>query len=91
MNEIDPEDIASKPDSEEWKSWPPEFFLTVLLPELRTPLIVIKGYTEILADEKMKNHHSQALEIISKNIEKIEKLCEGIAEYRNELQSRHSP
>jgi len=89
MNEVDSQDIESRPDSEEWKSWSPEFFLTVLVPELRTPLFAIRGYTEILADEKMKDHHPQAFEIISKNIEKITKLCDGIAEYRNELASRH--
>ena len=90
MNEIDPQDIASKSYSEEWKSWSPEFFLTILLPELRTPILAIKGYAEILSDEKRKEHHPQALDRISKNLESLEKLCEAIAEYRNELQSRHS-
>ena len=61
MNEVDSQDIESRSDSEEWKSWSPEFFLTVLVPELRTPLFAIRGYTEILADESMKEHHPQAL------------------------------
>ena len=91
MNEIDPQDIASNRDSEEWKSWPPELFLTILLPELRAPILAIKGYAEILSDEKRKEHHPQALERISKNIESLQKLCEGIAEYRSLLESRHSP
>ena len=90
MNETDTQASESDQNSDEWKSWPPEFFLTVLLPEIWTPLTVIKGYTEILADEKMKAHRPQALDSISKNIEKIENLCYEIAEYRNELQSRHS-
>jgi hypothetical protein len=38
----------------------------------------------------MKEHHPQALEIISKKLESLMKLCDGIAEYRNELMSRHN-
>jgi signal transduction histidine kinase len=90
MNGSDSASQELNNNSEEWKSWPPEFFLTVLVPELWTPLMAIKGYAEILADESMKEHHPQALEIISKNLEKIAKLCDGIAEYRNELMSRNN-
>ena len=90
MNETD----SSKPESnfnpDEWKTSSPDIFLTILLPELRTSLTVIKGYTEILADEKMKVHHPQALEIISKKLETMMKLCDDIAEYRNELIGRNN-
>ena len=85
MNDIDSQDFESGPHSEELKSWPPELFLTILLPELRTPLIAIKGYTEIPADENMQEHHPQALEFISKKIESRVRLCDDIAAYRNDL------
>ena len=88
MNGTESAAPESNNDSDEWKTWSPEVFLTVLIPEFRTPLIVIKGYTTILADENMKEKHAQALEIISKKIETMMKLCEGIAEYRNELLNR---
>ena len=90
MNDIDSQDSEIEPQSDDWKSWSPELFLTILLPELRTPLIAIKGYIEILADEKRKEHHPQALEFISKNIESLVRLCDDIAAYRNELQNRHN-
>ncbi|HEX9386821.1 MAG TPA: histidine kinase dimerization/phospho-acceptor domain-containing protein [Anaerolineales bacterium] len=88
MNEPDSQNPESNHNSDEWKSWPPEFFLSVLFYELRTPLIAIKGYTTILSDEKAKEHHPQALEKIFKNVERIEKLCEGIADYRTELEKK---
>jgi signal transduction histidine kinase len=90
MSETHSQNSETNQSSDEWKSWPPEFFLLTLLYELRTPLLAIKGYTAILSDEKMKEHHSRALENISKNIENIGKLCDGITEYRSELESRHN-
>jgi signal transduction histidine kinase len=89
MNETDSLNPESNHNVDEWRSWPPEFFLSVLLHELRSPLMIIKGYAKILSDEKTKEHHPQALESILKNVERIEKLWDGIAEYRNELESRH--
>ena len=88
MNETDSAGLESNNDSDDWKSWSPEFFLAVLLHELRTPIMVISGYAKILSNEEMKENHPQALESISKNIERLEKLCDDIAEYRNELASR---
>jgi len=88
MNVPDSSAGESNHDSDDWKSWSPEDFLAVVLHELRTPLIVMKGYAIILADESMNEHHPQALEIISKKIEIMIKLCNGIAEYRNELMGR---
>ena len=90
MNETDSHSRESNRNLDEWKSWSPEVFLTVLLPELRTPLTVLGGYVTILADEKMKEHHPQALEIISKKLESLMKLCDGIAAYRNELINRRN-
>lgn len=50
--------------------------------------MIIKGYTEILSNESAKEQYPQAIESISKNIERLEKLWDDIAEYRNELASR---
>ncbi len=88
MNETDSSGPESNNNSDEWKSWPPEFFLLNLVYELRTPLMMIKGYAEILGNETMKEHHPRAIESISKTTEKMEKILEGIAEYRNELERR---
>jgi hypothetical protein len=81
MNKADSSNPELNKNSDEWRSWPPEFFLITLFPELRTRVIAIKGYTSILSDETAKEHHPKTLESISKNIESLEKLCEDIADY----------
>ncbi len=88
MNKTDPSNSASENNWGDWKSWTPEYFLSVLLYELRTPLTVIKGYVEILSNEKEKEHHSQALESISKTVVRMEKLQENIAEYLRDLKTK---
>jgi len=90
MSETDSQPIESNLNSEEWKSWPPESYLAVLLHELRTPIMIIKGYAQILSNESAKEHHPQAIENISKTVEKLEQIWDGIAEYRSYLESRHS-
>jgi signal transduction histidine kinase len=65
-------------------------FLTSLLYELRTPVMVIKGYTQILSNEAMKEHHPRAIESLAKVADEMEKILDGIAEYRNELQRQHN-
>jgi|GEM_PF-2873135 len=50
--------------------------------------MAIKGYASILSDEETKELHPQALENILKHVEKIEKLCDGIADYRRELENK---
>jgi len=89
MNESDSPNNENE-RSDDWKSWPPEDFLSNLTHELRIPLMVIAGYVEVLSNETRKELHPKALEIISKSIERIEKLIEGIAEYRSELEKRNS-
>jgi Signal transduction histidine kinase len=88
MNETNSSNTQSNDNQDEWKSWPPEFFLSILLYELRSPLMAIKGYASILSDEETKELHPQALENILKHVEKIEKLCDGIADYRRELENK---
>lgn len=75
---------------DDWRSWSPQMFLTSLLYELRTPVTVIKGYTQILSNEAMKEHHPRAIESLAKVADEMEKILDGIAEYRNELQRRHN-
>jgi signal transduction histidine kinase len=90
MNASDSSGQELNNNSEEWKSWSPEFFLSELLHELRTPLMIIKGYANMLSNESALEHHPQAIESISKSVERLEKLWDDIAEYRNELVSRHN-
>jgi signal transduction histidine kinase len=66
MNEND----SPKNKSDEWKSWPPEFYLAVLLHELRTPIMTIKGWVKILSNENATGLHPKALEGISYSIAK---------------------
>jgi signal transduction histidine kinase len=88
MNETDSVNSEPKNKSDEWKSWPPEAYLSVLLHELRTPITIIKGYVGILSNEQAKEHHAKALESISHAIKMIDDLYEGIADYRTELMKR---
>jgi signal transduction histidine kinase len=89
MNETNSRDNDSNDNREDWRAWSPELFMTSLLYELRTPVIVIKGYTQILSNEAMKEHHPRAIESLAKVADEMEKILDGIAEYRNELQRRH--
>ena len=85
MNEGNSPEMESNANSEEWKSWPPELFLANLLHELRTPVMIIKGYTKFLTTEQTTEHYPEALESISKAVERIEKVCQRIADYRKGL------
>jgi signal transduction histidine kinase len=78
MNETDSQNNEK---SDEWKSWPPEFFLSVLLHETRTPLMIIKGYVEILSNEETKQHHPEALESISRAVGRLEDLWKDTRDY----------
>ena len=90
MNETNSPDNHSNDIRDDWRSGSPQMFLTSLLYELRTPVIVIKGYTQILSNEAMKEHHPRAIESLAKVADEMEKILDGIAEYRNELQRRHN-
>lgn len=84
MNATDPKISASNPNSEEWKSCPPDF-LSVLPHELRMPVMAIKSWVRILSNESAKELHPKALEGVSYSIEKLEAVCTGIADYYGEL------
>jgi signal transduction histidine kinase len=88
MNETNSASIESNNHSDDWKSWPPELFLANLLHEIRTPVMIIKGYAKFLSAEKTTEHFPEALESISKSVERLEKACEDIAEYRKALENR---
>ena len=89
MDQTSSPDNDSNDNREDWRAWSPEMFMTSLLYELRTPMIVLKGYTQILSNEAMKEHHPRAIESLAKVADEMEKILDGIAEYRNELQRRH--
>ncbi len=74
--------------SDEWKSWPPEVLIAVLLHELRNPIYVIKGWMEFLSREETKEHLPDALKGISQSIEKLEGVYQRTVDYYRELQSK---
>jgi signal transduction histidine kinase len=87
MNETDSQNNEK---TDEWKSWPPEDFLSNLTHELRTPLTIISAYAEILSDETRKELHPKALENISIYIKKLDEVITGIPEYLHELEKRNT-
>lgn len=87
MNETDLPNDEDK-TSDEWKSWPPETYLHNLTHELRTPLLLISGYTDVLSDETIKEMHPQAIKIISKYIGELARVIDSIPEYARELEKR---
>lgn len=44
-------------------------------------MMIIKGYTHILADENAKDHHLEAIGAISHAIERMELLWQDMADY----------
>lgn len=88
MTSSDPKNSQWDKKLEELKSHPPDFFLSALLHELRNPLMLIKGYVEILSDDSAREHHALALETISKNIERMEQRFEDISDYILELRRK---
>jgi len=89
MNESDlPNNENEKTD--EWKSWPPEAFLNILWHELRTQLTAIKAYAGILSNQTNTELHPMTLENLSKSIERIEMVIEGIPAYLHERDSKNS-
>lgn len=61
---------------DEWKSWPPEVVLAAFIQEIRYPILSIKGYAKILSDESASTLHPKAIDVISSNVARMEKLCE---------------
>jgi signal transduction histidine kinase len=69
----------------EWKSMTQKDLLSIVLHELRTPMMVIKGYVEVLSKEDGKEYLPEAIQAISSSVERINTVCEGIAAYTQEL------
>jgi signal transduction histidine kinase len=89
MNESDSPSVEDNSKKDDWwKSLPPKNVLAIFLNELRTPLIVIKGYTTILSDDSNDKLHPEALGAISMNIERIEKMMDDTLDYIRELNIR---
>ena len=82
-------EFHNKPDDQ--TSSPPEVFLANVLHELRTPVMIIKGYAKFLSAENTTEHYPEALDSISKAVERLEKVCQDIAEYRKGLENRLDP
>lgn len=91
MNETPSSNYSFQPDPDDRTSSPPEVFLANVLHELRTPVMIIKGYTKFLSAEKTTEHYPEALDSISKAVERLEKVCQDIAEYRKGLEKRLDP
>ncbi len=80
MNESDSTNNEDK-KSEEWISWPPEKMLSIFLHEFRTPLMIIKGYVDILSNEERQEQHPEALKSISNAVKRLEDLWEDMRDY----------
>jgi signal transduction histidine kinase len=89
MDETPSPHSGSNDKAEEWKTLSLEDFLGDLIHELRAPIMIIKGYTILLSDEKSTEYYPEALDSISQAVERIERLCQGVIEYRNELEKKN--
>jgi len=81
MDEEIPSNSELNDKLENWKQWTQREFLTVLLPELRTPVTIIAGFTQILSDETKKELHPRAIKSIQNAVETLYRLCNDIADY----------
>jgi len=75
-------------NSDEWKSWTPKEFLSTTIHELRTPILLIAGYTELLSNEEAKELHPRAIENISQAVRRLEVVIDGMAAYLRELMEK---
>ena len=85
MKEVD----SLKSRLDQWKSFAPDLFLADLLHELRTPVMTIKAWSKILSNESTKELHPKASEGIALSVDKLEELCEDIADYYQELANKN--
>jgi len=85
MDETDSSNPESNNKSDEWKSWTPKEFLATTLHELRTPIILIKDWIEILSNEETKELHPKAIEDISQAARRLEDVMDGMTDYLREL------
>ena len=88
MNEANSSNPGWENDSGDWKPSTPKEFINTMLHEFRTPITVIKGYVEVLSNEKQREHHPEAIKAISASIERMEKLYEDMMAYARELMEK---
>ena len=79
MNEKIP-DIDLDDNSEIWKTWAPREYISNMLHELRTPIMIIKGYAAHLSNDETKELHPKAIEGISHAADRLDILLNDYGE-----------
>ena len=79
----------NKPDV--WKLLTPQEFISVMLHELRNPVMVIKGYAALLSKEEAREHHPKALDAVIRNTETLERLLKEMSNYNNYIKGKSDP
>ena len=82
------EDILNPDDnsrSDDWRSWTPRQFLSTTIHELRTPIMLIHGYTELLSNEESKELHPKAIENIFRAIGRLDEVIDDMSAYLRKL------
>jgi len=88
---MEDEDLLNSEENnrtDERKSRTPKEFLSMAIHELRTPIMLIKGYTEILSNEETKELHSEAVETISQAVKRLDDVVNGMGDYLRELMEK---
>jgi signal transduction histidine kinase len=85
MNDEDLLSSEEKSRSEDWRSWTPREFLSTTIHELRTPIMFIKCWTELLSNEESKELHPKAIENIFKSIGRLEEVMDDMSGYLRKL------
>jgi signal transduction histidine kinase len=78
----------SENGSEAWKLLTPQEFISVMLHELRNPVMVIKGYAALLSKEEAREHHPKALDAVLRNAETLEHLLKEMSKYYGYIQGK---
>ena len=81
----------SENGSETWKLLTPQEFISVMLHELRNPVMVIKGYAALLTKEEAREHHPKAVDAVLRNAETLERLLKEMSKYYGYIQGRSDP
>jgi signal transduction histidine kinase len=81
----------SENSSEAWKLLTPKEFISVMLHELRNPVMVIKGYAALLANEEAREHHPKALDAVLRNAETLERLLKEMSNYYGYIKGKSDP
>jgi len=82
---------TSEKSTETWKLLTPQEFISVMLHELRNPVMVIKGYAALLSKEEAREHHPQALDAVVRNAETLERLLKDMANYYAYIKGKSDP